>query len=169
MKKVIILLLVIISCGFTANAQKFALIDMEYITNKIPEYQNAKNQLDQASKRYQSTIEAKAKEAKALYDSYQKSAARLTASIKKQKEDAIIAKEKEVAELKQKYFGNDGEMYKLKSQLIDPIQNKIYEAVKSVATQYGYSLILDRASDNSIIFGSPKIDVSNLVLSKMGY
>ena len=102
----------------TANAQKFALIDMEYIMENIPAYQQATNQLNQLSQRYQKEVEAKAKEAENLYKTYQKNAASLNASQKNQQEEAIIAKEKEAMELRQKYFGAEGEMSKQQEALL---------------------------------------------------
>ena len=130
MKKAILLSLLFVACAFTASAQKFALIDMEYILKNIPAYEQANNQLNQASQQYQAEIEAKAKEAEALYKDYQKTASSLSAAQKSQKEEAIIAKEKEAAELRKKYFGPEGEMAKKQQALINPIQDKIYEAVK---------------------------------------
>ena len=90
---------------FVANAQKFAFIDMEYIMENIPAYQEANKVLNTASQKYQNTIEAKAKEAETLYLAYQKASASLSASQRTQKEEAIVAKEREVAELRNKYFG----------------------------------------------------------------
>lgn len=169
MKKTILLTLLFVACAFTASAQKFALIDMEYILNSIPAYEQANNQLNQASQRYQSEVEAKAKEAEALYKDYQKASASLTAAQKTQREEAIVAKEREAAELRKKYFGPDGEMAKQQEALVAPIQDKIYEAVKQVAEQKGYAVVVDRASAQSIIFATPSIDISNEVLSKLGY
>ena len=169
MKKTIFLIMWCIMGAVTANAQKFALIDMEYIMENIPAYQQATNQLNQLSQRYQKEVEAKAKEAENLYKAYQKNAASLNASQKNQQEEAIIAKEKEAMELRQKYFGSEGEMSKQQEALLSPIQDRIYEAVKQISIQRGYDVVLDRASASSIIFASPKIDISSDVLSKLGY
>jgi outer membrane protein len=152
-----------------ANAQKFALIDMEYIMENIPAYQRASNELDLASQQYQKAIEAKMKEAEALYTAYQKTSSTLSAAQRTQKEEAIIAKEKEAAELRQKYFGPEGEMAKKEEALMTPIQNQVYEAVKQISLQRGYDAVIDRASATSVIFASPRIDISNEVLSKLGY
>ena len=103
------------------------------------------------------------------YKDYQKTASSLSAAQKSQKEEAIIAKEKEAAELRKKYFGPEGEMAKKQQALINPIQDKIYEAVKQIAQQNGYDAVVDRSSAQSIIFASPRIDISNEVLSKLGY
>lgn len=169
MKKKLLLLLWCIMGVVSANAQKFALIDMEYILEKIPAYQQANNQLNQLSQRYQKEIDAKAKEAENLYKAYQKNASSLSASQRNQQEEAIVSKEKEMMELRQKYFGPEGEMSKQQDKLISPIEDKIYEAVKQISLQKGYDAVLDRASATGLIFASPRIDISDEVLSKLGY
>ena len=83
--------------------------------------------------------------------------------------DAIMQKEKEASDLKKKYFGAEGDLYKMREALMGPIQEEIYTAVKEISDLRGYSLVLDRASNSGIIFGSPKIDISNEVLQKLGY
>ena len=169
MKRLILLSICCLAGIFMANAQKFALIDMEYIMENIPAYQQANNELNLISQQYQKAIEAKAKEAEALYTAYQKSASSLNATQRTQKEEAIIAKEKEAAKLRKKYFGPEGEMAKKQEALITPIQNEIYEAVKQISIQKGYDAVIDRASATSIVFASPRIDISNEVLAKLGY
>lgn len=169
MKRLILLSICCLAGIFMANAQKFALIDMEYIMENIPAYQQANEELNLVSQQYQKAIEAKAKEAEALYTAYQKSASSLNATQRTQKEEAIIAKEKEAAELRMKYFGPEGEMAKKQEALITPIQNDIYEAVKQISIQKGYDAVIDRASATSIVFASPRIDISNEVLAKLGY
>ena len=169
MKRLILLSICCLAGILMANAQKFALIDMEYILENIPAYQKANNELELASQQYQKAVEAKMKEAEALYTAYQKASATLSATQRTQKEEAIIAKEKEAAELRQKYFGPEGEMAKKEEALITPIQNQIYEAVKQISQQRGYDAVIDRASATSVIFASPRIDISNEVLSKLGY
>ena len=169
MKKFILFSIYCLLLSLTVNAQRIALIDMEYILENIPAYQKANNELEQLSQQYQKAIEAKAKEAEFLYNAYQKSASTMSATQRSQKEEAIVAKEKETMELRQKYFGNEGEMRKKEEALIIPIQNQIYEAVKQISMQKGYDIVIDRASANSMIYASPKIDISNEILRKLGY
>ena len=169
MKKMFLSLLLVMTAALSAQAQKFALVDMEYILKQIPSYEQANRQLENLSKQWQNAIELKADEAKALYEAYQKTANKLSASQKTAKEEAIIKKEKEVAELRKTYFGPEGEMMKKRQELIAPIQDAIYNAVKSIATQQRYDVVLDRASAQSMIFASPRIDISNDVLLKLGY
>lgn len=168
MKKLLILLLVL--CGtMNLQAQKSALVDMEYILSNIPAYERANEQLNQTSKSWQAEVEALNNKAQTLYKNYQNESVFLSDAQKKEREKAIVDKEKEAADLKKKYFGPEGELYKKRQSLIEPIQDEIYNAVKSIATARGFQLILDRASDNGIIFASPSIDISNEVLSKLGY
>ena len=163
------LAIVALCCSFQARAQKFALVDMEYILKNIPAYERANEQLNQVSRKWQAEVEALTQEAQTLYKKYQSEAVFLSEEQKTKSEEAVVAKEKEAAELKKKYFGPEGELYKKRESLMAPIQEEIYNAVKDISDQKGYSLILDRASDAGIIFASPKIDISDEVLTKLGY
>jgi outer membrane protein len=151
------------------GAQKFALVDMDYILKHIPAYERANEQLSQVSRKWQAEVDALTTEAQTMYKTYQNEVVFLSAEQKKAKQDAIMEKEKQAAELKRKYFGPEGELFKKRTSLMTPIQDEIYNAVKDIAELRGYQLVLDRASDTGIIFGSPKIDISNEVLSKLGY
>ena len=168
MKK-ILLIIVVAMTAVAANAQKFALLDMEYILKSIPAYERANEQLNQVSKKWQAEVEALNTEATTLYKNYQNDVVFLSQEQKKAKQEQIMQKEKEAADLKKKYFGPEGELFKKRESLMSPIQEEIYNAVKEISDLRGYSLVLDRASDTAIIFGSPKIDISNEVLEKLGY
>ena len=168
MKK-IFLMIVVAMTTMAANAQKFALLDMEYILKNIPAYERANEQLNQVSKKWQAEVEAINTEAQTMYKNYQNESAFLSKEQKKAKQDAIMKKEQEASELKRKYFGPEGELYKKRTSLMGPIQDEIYNVVKDIADMRGYQLVIDRASDSGIIFGSPKIDISDEVLSKLGY
>ncbi len=152
-----------------AGAQKFALVDMDYILKNVPAYERANEQLNQVSKKWQAEVEALATEAQTMYKNYQNEVVFLSQEQKKARQEAIVEKEKQAAELKKKYFGPEGELFKKRTSLMTPIQEEIYNAAKDIADLRGYQLILDRASDAGIIFGSPKIDISNEVLQKLGY
>ena len=150
-------------------AQKFALVDMDYIFKNIPAYERANEQLAQVSRKWQAEVDALNTEAQTMYKNYQNEVVFLSTEQKKARQDAIMEKEKQAAELKRKYFGPEGELFKKRSSLKSPIQEEIYNAVKDIADLRGYQLVLDRASDAGIIFGSPKVDISNEVLRKLGY
>ena len=169
MKKIAFSLLFVIACTVGAYAQKFALVDMEYILKNIPSYEMANEHLNQVSLRWQKEVEAKAKEAETLYKNFQADMVFLTDEQKKKKEEEIMAKEKEATELRNKYFGPEGELYKKRQSLMKPIQDDIYNAIKKVSEERGYQAIFDRASSANIIYASPRIDVSNEVLDKLGF
>ena len=165
MRKVLVMMAMMLS-AVAASAQKFALVDMEYILKNIPAYERANEQLNQ---KWQAEVEALSTEAQTMYKNYQNEVVFLSQEQKKERQDAIMEKEKQAAELKRKYFGPDGELFKKRTSLMTPIQEEVYNAVKDIADLRGYQLVLDRASDTGIIFGSPKIDISNEVLQKLGY
>ena len=168
MKKILFTMLMLLG-SVSAWSQKFALVDMDYILKNIPAHERASEQLNQVSKKWQAEVDALASEAQTQYKNYQSEAVFLSEEQKTKREEAIVAKEKEAAELKKKYFGPEGELFKKRESLMAPIQEEIYTAVKDICDQKGYSLVLDRASDAGIIFASPKIDISNEVLTKLGY
>ena len=153
----------------SVSAQKFALVDMDYIFKNIPAYERANEQLNQVSKKWQAEVEALQVEAQTLYKNYQNEVVFLSQEQKKARQDAIMEKEKEAADLKKKYFGPQGELFKKRTALMGPIQEEVYNAIKEVADLRGYQAVWDRASDQGLIYGSPKIDISNEVLSKLGY
>ena len=169
MRRFSLLLLTAVMSVAYMSAQKFALIDMEYILKNVPSYEMANEQLNQLSQRWQKEVEALNTEAETLYKNYQSERVFLTDEQKKKKEEEILAKEKEASELSRKYFGPEGELYKKRETLMQPIQDDIYLAVKKVADEKGYQAIFDRATSANIIFASPRIDVSNEVLAKLGY
>lgn len=163
------MMIVMAVTALTVQAQKFALIDMDYILKNIPAYERANEQLSQVSKKWQAEVEAITTEAQTMYKNYQNEVVFLSKEQKQARQDAIMEKEKQAAELKRKYFGPDGELFKKRTSLMTPIQDEIYNAVKDISDLRGYQLVLDRASNSGIIFGSPKVDISNEVLQKLGY
>ena len=169
MKRLLTILLFASIAVVAAQAQKFALVDMEYILKNIPAYERANEQMAQQSKRWQGEIDELALEAESLYKKYQSESAFLSDEQRAARAEELLAKEKEAAELKRQYFGPNGELYKKRESLMAPIQDEIYNAVKEVCEQKKFSMVIDRASAGSVIYASPKVDISNEVLSKLGY
>ena len=169
MKKVILAFVLAVACAMGASAQKFALVDMEYVLKNVPAYEMANEQLNQLSLRWQKEVERVSADAEELYKKYQADMVFLTDEQKKAREEEIVAKEREAAELRNQYFGPEGELYKKRQTLMKPIQDDVYNAVKRVAEERGLQAIFDRASSSDIIFASPRIDVSAEVLAKLGY
>jgi outer membrane protein len=152
-----------------AMAQKYALVDTEYILNNIPSYKAAQQQIDKISEDWQKEIEGKYAEIEKMYKDYQAERVLLAEDMRKQREDAILSKEKEVKELQKSYFGQDGALFKKRQEFIQPIQDDIYKAVKDLATENGYAVIFDSSSGASMIYTNPRYDISDEVLQKLGY
>ncbi len=169
MKKFALVLLLTVSGAIGTNAQKFALVDMEYILRNVPSYEMASEQLNQLSQRWQREIENIGTEAQTMYQSYLADKVFLTDDQAKAREQEIANKEKEATELRMRYFGPEGELYQKQQTLLRPIQDDVYNAIKRVAEERGYQAVFDRASSSEIIYASPRIDISNEVLTKLGY
>lgn len=169
MKKTALTLILAIVAVCAASAQKFAMVDMEYILRNVPSYEMANEQLNQLSLRWQREVEAVGKEAETMYQNFLADKVFLTDDQVKKREEAIVAKEKEATDLRFKYFGPEGELYKKRQSLLKPIQDEVYNAIKKVAQQRGYQTVFDRASSSEIIYASPTIDISNEILNSLGY
>lgn len=169
MKKIILLLAIALTAAIGTHAQKFAMVDMDYILKNVPQYEMANEQLNQLSQRWQREVEQAGKEAETMYQSYLADKVFLTAEQVKKREEEIVAKEKAATELRFKYFGPEGELYQKRQTLLKPIQDDVYNAVKKVSEERGYQAVFDRASSSDIVFASPRIDISNEVLARLGY
>lgn len=172
MRKLIITVVmsaIFVATGLQTNAQKFAFIDTQYILDNIPEYKAAQQQLDQISANWQKEIEAKYAVIDKLYKDFQAEQILLTDEMKKKREQEIVDKEKEVKEIQKAKFGYQGELFKKKQELVKPIQDKVYNAVKKIATDQSYAIIFDKSSDLTILYANPKYDKSDEVLTALGY
>lgn len=150
-------------------AQKYAFIDSQYILDNISEYKAAQQQLDQLSISWQKDIEAKYGVIDKLYKDYQAEQILLTEEMRRKREQEITNKEKEVKEYQKQKFGYEGELFKKKQELIKPIQDKIYNAVKKMATDQSYAVIFDKSGDLVMLYTNPKYDKSDDILEAMGY
>jgi len=172
MKRVILILSLIVA-SISVNAQnsaaKFGYVDTDYIMGQIPEYKAAQSELDKTSIQWQKEIEAKYTEIDKMYKAYQADAILLTDDMKKKRENEIINKEKEVKDLQKQRFGVDGELYKKRQELVKPIQDKVFNAIKAVAEKSGLGFILDKSGQVSILYANSKYDKSDDVLVYLGY
>ena len=167
--KTLFLLIVILMTSIGTYAQKFAYVDSDYILSKMPEFIQAEEKIDDFSKEWQSEIELAYEEVEQMYRDYQSEQVLLTSEMKTKREEAIIEKEKSVQSLQQKYFGNNGDLYKKRQDLIKPIQDRIFDAVQQLAASNKYSIIFDASSDLIMLYSNPELDKSDKVLELMGY
>ncbi|MFL5764537.1 MAG: OmpH family outer membrane protein [Bacteroidia bacterium] len=168
-KRLILTLGIVLAASITSFAQKFAYVDTEYILGQIPEYKAAQAELDKTSVQWQKEIEAKYAEIDKMYKAYQAEQILLTDDMKKKREADIVAKEKEAKDLQKQRFGVDGELFKKRQELVKPIQDKVFNAIKAVAEKGAYSVIFDKSSDLTMLYTSPKLDKSDDVLAQLGY
>ncbi len=169
MKKLIISLCLLAGMSFAGNAQKFAMVDMEYIMKNIPSFETANDQLNQVSKKWQSEVEAQMQEVQKMYKNYQTELVFLSEDMKVKREEEIVAKEKAAQELKRTYFGPEGELFKKRQSLMKPIQDEVYTAIQDISKEKDYELVFDKSSAMSVLFTSPKLDISDTILQKLGY
>ena len=163
-------------CGgiMTANAQliggaqKIVYVDSEYIMDNIPEYGDAQEELIALSSRWQNEVKAVYDKVSEMYSKYQTEMLLLSEDQKRAREQAIVDKEQEAKNLQMQYFGSEGQLYQKRTELIQPIQEKVYTAMKEVAQTKNYAFILDLASGTSILYANDKNDVSDEVLDQLG-
>jgi outer membrane protein len=169
MKKIGVLIGMVILTTGMAMAQKFAFVDSEYIRNNIPAFAAAQEQLDKLSKQWEKEVADGYAVVEQMYKSYQSESVLLSQDMKTKREEAIIAKEKEMKTLQNKYFGVEGDLFKKREELVKPIQDEIIKAIKEISVDGSYAVIFDTASGGNILFANPKFDISDQVLEKLGY
>lgn len=169
MKKYIALLAVLLGFGFSSQAQKFAYVDSEFILEQIPAYENAQNQLNTLAADWQKEIEALYQEIDRLYKEYQSEQLLMTEEMRIEKEELIIRKEKEAKALQQQRFGPEGDLFKKRQELVQPIQDQVYAAIKKLADDGSYAIIFDKSSELMMLYTDPKYDKSRDILKILGY
>lgn len=169
MKRIFLFVILLITYLGSLNAQqRYGFVDTEYILNKMPDYKNAQEQLDKISEQWQREIEDIAGEIKELHAKFRADEVFLSAEMREKREKEIHDKEVLMQKLQQKYFGRNGELYKKRQELMKPIQDDIYEAIKDIAKSGSYGMIIDRANEPTVIYSTAKLDLSDKVLYKLG-
>lgn len=168
-KSVLAILIISLFSSMNATAQKFAFIDTEYILSKIDEYQLNQHKIEEKAQSYQLEVKKVSEEVETMYKNFQEKAETMNDKQIQSMQEKIMKKEQEAMELGRKYFGPEGAIADMKSKLLTPFFDKIYEASKVIALKYDYAAIIDRATANSVIFAQPEYDISNEILATMGY
>ena len=169
MKRLFLIILTSFCIISNTQAQKFAYVDTDYILNKIPEFKQAQDLVDDFSNDWQNEIESKYEEVEKMYRAYQQEQVLLTDEMRRKREEAIINKENNIKKLQQKYFGAEGTLYTKRKELIKPIQDRINDAIVQLAVKNKYQAIFDSSSDIIMLYKDNNLDKSDQVLELMGY
>jgi outer membrane protein len=168
MKKLILPVIMVLFTGFSALAQRYAIIDTKYILSKMPDYVQADKKLQDLSTQWQKEIDDKQALLNQMYKDYDAEQFMLSDELKKKREDELFNKEKELRDLQKKRFGYEGDLFKERQNLVKPLQDKVYNAVQKIAVAHGYDFILDKSEGITVIFADPKLDRSDDVLKELG-
>ena len=166
-------ILCVLACGAmfgteVAEAQKVAYVDVQYILKNLQQYETANEQLTMISKRWQKEVDALSQEARLLETNYQTEQIFLSEDLRAKRQQEILDKQSQALELKRKYLGQDGELFKKREALLKPIQDEIYTAIQEIAQDKKYEVVKDRSADPALIYMSSKLDISDQVLQKLG-
>ncbi len=168
MKRIFFILMTIVGMATTVSAQRYCYVDSQYILDNIPEYATAQAELDRLSVEWQNEVEAKFAKVEKRRKDYQAEAILLPEEIKRQREKEIADLEASAIALQNRYFGVGGELFNKRTELIQPIQDKIFKAIQDVAKEKKYAFVFDKANQSNLLFADPKYNISDLVLRKMG-
>ncbi len=164
----LIILAVLLGMAHAAHAQRIAFVNTKYILDKMPEYESAQKELDRLSKEWQEEIDERHLQIKRMRDAYNAEAILLTEEMKRTRQDEIDRREREARDLQKKRFGPNGDLFKKRQELIQPIQDRVFNAVKEVAGT-SYVAVFDIGGQSSnLLFASEKYDKSDSVLRKLG-
>jgi outer membrane protein len=169
MKKAIIVLSMTLFGIVAVDAQKYAFVDSEYILNNIPNYKAAQDEIDKLSTQYENEVKGLYEIIDKMYKEYQAEKILLTDEMKSKREEQIVTKEREAKKMQNDYFGEEGLLFKKRQELIKPIQDEVYNAVKDIANEGGYAVIFDSASGPGMLYTNPRYDISDQILQRLGY
>ncbi len=168
MKKVLFLASSFLIIALLSQAQRYAIVDTKYILEKMPEYRQAQQKLDQFSEQWQKEIDGKQSSLDKMYKDFESEQVMLSEELRKKREDELFVREKEVRELQRKRFGFEGDLFKRRQELVKPVQDRVYNAIQKIAVARLYDFILDKSEGITVIFADPKLDRSEDVLKELG-
>lgn len=164
-----ILFVIVMLSASSLFGQRYAYVDSKYILENMDEYKESQIELDAMSKKWQQTVEAKMAELDRMRRAFEAEKILLTKDLQKQREEEIKLKEKEIRDYQRAKFGVNGELFKKRLELIQPLQDDIYNAIKELAKERSYALVFDKGTNTNILFANPKYDKSDVILKKLGY
>lgn len=149
------------------SAQNYMVVDSEKVFKSLTAYNNALTQIENLSEQYQAKVDAKFQEVERLYNSYIQQRASLSEATRQQREQQILQKEQEATEYQESLFGTEGELMKKRMELIQPIQERVFDAIERIATQYGYDLVIDISANPTVLYYSSKVDFTQKIINAL--
>lgn len=169
MKKLVVILVLSVVGSSAAMAQRFAYVDTEYILKHIPEYLAAQKQLDALSVQWQEEVDARFADIETLYKKYQEDQVLLSEEMRRKREDEIVLKEREAREFQRQKFGFEGDLFQERVKLVEPIQERVAQAIQTIATDQSLDIVLDKGSEVTFLYANPRLDRSDDVITRLGY
>ncbi len=151
-----------------ANAQTYAFIDSDYILKNVPEYVEAKERLDKMAERWTKEIEERYEVIKTKKASFDREEVLLPKEEKEKRKTEIENLEKDAIELQTQHFGSNGDYFQKRQELVKPIQDRVFTAMKKVAKREGYSFVFDKSNQSNLVYAEKEFDMSDSVLEEMG-
>jgi outer membrane protein len=167
MKKIILITVLALAASVLC-AQRHVYVDSEYILSNIPEYNDAIEEIDDLSIRWQKEIEERFQEIDKLFQKFQAEAPLLSEDMRRRRENEIVEKEREAKELQRKRFGADGDLFRKRQEMLRPIQDKVYTSIEKIAKSKNYEMVFDRSDNANLLYVDNRRDISNDVLNDMG-
>ena len=169
MKHLTLILVIILGCTGIGLSQKYGYVNTNYILEQVPEYAEAQEEINTISKEWQEEISLRKITIEEITEAFKAEEILLPEETKKSKLAELDLLKKQVRALQKQRFGVEGDLFKKREELIQPIQEKIFKAIKSIAKDGNYSFVFDKANSSNILYAESKYDISNRVLKKMGY
>ena len=167
MKRIILATMFALATLGIASAQKYCVIDSEKVFKSLDEYNKALSTLDELGKSYQAEVDGKYKSIESLYNNYMQQKASLSASTRTTIEQQILQKEEEAQKFQQELFGENGKLMNRRVELIKPIQTKVFAVIEKYAKANGYDLVLDKASNASMLYVNDAIDHTAKIIEEL--
>jgi len=167
MRSIVFLMVILFGTAFVSTAQKYAYIDSDYILESMTEYNDAKDELDKFATRWQKEIDELYKQIKKRKEEFLRVEAILPDEEREKRDAEIKTMESEALEMQQLRFGVSGDLFAKRRELIEPIQDKVFEALGKVASNRSFAFVFDKANQSNLIFADPKYDISKMVLREM--
>jgi len=167
-KRTLLIAAILTFFSFAMNAQRIAIVDVNDVLSSLPEYTQAQDEIDVIAKAWQQEIAQEYDKVKSMYNEYQAEQVLMSSEMKSKKEEEIMNKEKEVREMQKRKFGPEGELFVKRQELVQPIQEKVFESIQAYAGDRGYDIVLDKGSNTGILFTSDKFDKTDDIKKRLG-